>query len=422
VEASFMLFRDEKDTATVASTLEGRADLAMQCSDLGIWDWDIPTGSIVVDLPNAPADLAALATRITRVSDVAALIHPDDLRAVEAALRAHVKDEVPFYEAEYRYLAPGEVWSWAYDRGRVVQRDAYGRALRMVGTHRDITERKRIEEQLRQAQKLESIGALAAGIAHEINTPTQYVGDNTRFLRDAFSDLLGYLETMRSALACAEGVDKARLDAARDEADLDFLLEEIPRAVGQSEDGVQRIASIVRAMKEFSHPGSNEKEPVDVNSSIKSTITVARNEWKYVADVDLDLEPALPPVPGHPGEINQVILNLVINASHAIADKLATSDDEKGLIRIATRARDAGVEILIRDSGGGIPDEIRERIFDPFFTTKGVGKGTGQGLSIARSVVVDKHGGELSFETRPGEGTDFRVFLPMKSPGDEEGT
>ncbi|MBI4644648.1 MAG: PAS domain S-box protein [Deltaproteobacteria bacterium] len=285
---------------------------------------------------------------------------------------------------------------------------------------RDITERLILEMQLAQAQKLESIGQLAAGIAHEINTPIQYVGDNTRFLRDAFGDLLQLLEKHKDLLeACKTGTVAptllGRVETASREADLDYLVDEIPAAISQSLEGVERVAKIVRAMKDFSHPGTVEKQAVDLNKAIESTITVTRNEWKYVAEMVTDLDPSLPLVPCRPDELNQVILNIIINAAHAIAEAVGREPAEKGTITIKTRRNGEGVEILISDTGPGIPEEFRSRIFDPFFTTKEVGKGTGQGLAISHSVIADKHGGSINFETTLGQGTTFIIRLPVET-------
>jgi signal transduction histidine kinase len=197
-----------------------------------------------------------------------------------------------------------------------------------------------------------------------------------------------------------------------DKSDLDYLLREIPLALEQSMDGVQRVATIVGAMKDFSHPGV-EKVPLDINHAIESTLTVARNTWKYVAVVQTRFEPKLPLVPCLPGEFNQVILNLVVNAAQAIGESLRGLNGATGTITISTALVGNRVEIRVQDTGGGIPEGIRDRVFDPFFTTKPVGKGTGQGLAIARAVIVDKHGGNIRFESAPGRGTTFIVELPI---------
>ncbi len=190
-------------------------------------------------------------------------------------------------------------------------------------------------------------------------------------------------------------------------------MSEIPKAIEQSLDGTTRVARIVQAMKDFSHPDAGEKKPVNLNQAIEATATVARNEWKYVAELEMHFDPSLPPVRCLAGEINQVILNLVVNAAHAIADTHVVKQGGKGTIILATRRDGHWVEIRVGDTGGGIPENIRDKVCDPFFTTKPVGKGTGQGLFIAHNVVVEKHGGTLTFETETGKGTTFIIRLPL---------
>jgi signal transduction histidine kinase len=263
-----------------------------------------------------------------------------------------------------------------------------------------------MEVQLRHAQKLESIGQLAAGIAHEINTPAQYVGDNLHFVQESFGHI-------QSLIALQEGLIPQEAREAMDEADVPFLMEEIPRALEQAIEGVSRISTLVRAMKEFSHPGQKEKTPSNLNRAIESTITVARNEWKYVADMRTDFDPVLPLVPCMVSDFNQVMLNLIVNAAHAISD--VAKDGAKGTITVSTRRNGLFAEVSVADTGSGIPEAVRERVFDPFFTTKNVGKGSGQGLAISRSVIVDKHGGTIGFETEPGRGTTFLIRLPLAS-------
>jgi PAS domain S-box-containing protein len=296
-----------------------------------------------------------------------------------------------------------------------------GRVPGLILLGSDVTNRKILESQLGQAQKLEAIGQLASGIAHEINTPAQYVGDNIRFLKDSFADLKGFQgKCERLFQEAASGRDfsaiAGQIQSAADDADLDYMMEEIPKAIDQSAEGIDRITRIVRAMKEFSHPGSGSKTRIDLNRAIESTVTIAKNEWKYVAEMVLALDSGLPPVSCFPEEFNQVILNMIINAAHAIAEKQQRSGtSEKGRITIATCVQGESVEIRIGDTGTGIPEDIRSRVFDPFFTTKEVGKGTGQGLSISRSVIVDKHGGTIDLESEEWKGTVFIVKLPLLS-------
>ncbi len=281
-----------------------------------------------------------------------------------------------------------------------------------------LSELKSTQALLLHAQKLESIGQLAAGIAHEINTPTQYVTDNVQFLLRAFEKVGAIVGASRDLIECIRaGEDpQAALDAAEEtfkKARVDYILKEGPKAIQQSLDGLHRVASIVKAMKDFSHPSAGERAPVDLDEAISSTITVATNEWKYVADIETFFDPALPLVPCLRDEVNQVFLNLIVNAAHAIDEKTLGGVLGRGTIRIDARPDgDDWVEVRVTDSGAGIPEHARNRVFDPFFTTKPVGKGTGQGLAIAYSVIVDKHDGEISFETETGQGTTFVVRLP----------
>ncbi|HEX2101619.1 MAG TPA: ATP-binding protein, partial [Candidatus Synoicihabitans sp.] len=297
-------------------------------------------------------------------------------------------------------------------------RNASGVAEAALVVARDVTERRILEVQLRQAQKLESIGQLATGIAHEINTPTQFINDNVCFLRDAFADIHRLLSSYEELLKVAEvgQISPSELSAARalrDSINLEFLLQEIPRALGDTLDGVGRTATIVRAMRTFAHPGSAEKTLIDLQEMVEDALTMTRNEWRYVADATADIDPELPPIPVFPGELSQVLLNLIINATHTIAEKVSDRGHGKGAITITARRDGDVAELRIRDTGLGIPDKVRERVFDPFFTTKSVGKGTGQGLTLARSIIVKKHGGSLSFETVIGEGSTFIVRLPL---------
>ena len=280
------------------------------------------------------------------------------------------------------------------------------------------TKRHQLESQLLHAQKLESIGQLAAGIAHEVNTPTQHVGDNTVFLRDNVEGVLKLIDQYDTLVAVAKerGVGQeqiAAIESAAEDVDLAFVREEIPKAFAQTLDGVERVSQIVQAMKDFSHPGSGDKVATDLNTTIASTITVCRNRWKYVADLETDFQNDLPAVPCVVGEFNQVILNLIVNAADAIDAHGGAGGPDKGRITVGTRRDGDWVETRVSDTGGGIPEAIRDRVFDPFFTTKAVGQGTGQGLAISHDVIVAKHGGTITLETDPGVGTTFIIRLPI---------
>jgi PAS domain S-box-containing protein len=286
----------------------------------------------------------------------------------------------------------------------------------VLGVVTDIREQQQRELGIRHDQKLESLGRLSAGIAHEINTPIQFVGDNTRFLASAYQEMLNLLFVYRECMDSPAGgmswnEHGERARKAEQKADIDYLAAEVPAAVEQSLEGIERVASLVRAMKSFSYKDANDRSYSDLNEALRTTLTVARNEVKYVADVILDLGD-VPDVLCHVGDLNQVFLNLLVNAADAIGEQ-----DGRGEIRISTRTEGSTVVIAFTDTGCGIPEDIRQVIFEPFFTTKEVGKGTGQGLALARTVVHEKHGGTI--EVHPGAtgGTAFVLRLPIDGKG-----
>jgi two-component system, NtrC family, sensor kinase len=283
----------------------------------------------------------------------------------------------------------------------------------------DVTELKRTQAELIAAQRWAAVGTLAAGVAHEINTPLQFVGDNLNFLRNATRQLMAQLEPLRRLRErVLEGAPLAELADAASHANQaerasrwSFLEKELPNALDACVDGLERVATIVDSLKEFAHSSPEMKEPADLNRAIEGTLALAVNEYKHVAELKTELG-ELPPIVCHIGDLRQVVLNLVVNAAHAIAD-VVRGTEQKGELGVRTWRDGDEVLIAVTDTGAGIPERIRHRIFEPFFTTKGVGKGTGQGLAIAWSLVTQRHHGALSFETVPGRGTTFHVRLPL---------
>jgi PAS domain S-box-containing protein len=383
------------------SLVQRSSDLIVVCDRRGTLSY---VSAASVDLIGVEA--SELAGR-----DLAEVLHPDEREAFRGWLGQ--VDGTDGQAPEWRLLADSgeERWVQVGFTDLTIDPAVGGIVLHL----RDVTERRRLETELRHAQKLESVGQLAAGIAHEINTPIQFVGDNLRFLSDAFGDLARLVTAGRTAARAdgAAGGPAARsADAAVSEIDADFLLTEVPGALEETLDGVSRVATIVRAMKAFGH-FSEEKAPADLNEAVHSTLVVAGGELRDVADVVTDLGD-LPPVHCNAGDINQVLLNLVVNAAHAIGAKVAGGGG-RGTVTVRTRRDGDHVTIEVRDTGVGIPPDIADRVFDQFFTTKDVGTGTGQGLALAHALVHQRHNGTITFTSEPGVGTTFTVRLPIES-------
>ncbi|MCE5302383.1 MAG: hybrid sensor histidine kinase/response regulator [Planctomycetaceae bacterium] len=290
---------------------------------------------------------------------------------------------------------------------------------RVIAQQQTLVEKQQMEQELAQAEKLKAIGQLAAGIAHEINTPTQYIGDNARFLENAFEHIAGMLDDLKKLLQATRenAVTDALLDQIEQKlrkADLEYLSSEIPQAIRQSLEGVRHVSEIVGAMKEYSHPDGGRQQPIDLNHAVENAVTLCQNEWKYVANVITDFDAELPLVRCVPSDIHRVVVNLVVNAAHATAEATRFGGLGKRPIIVRTRRDGPSVELRVKDFGCGIADDIRDRVFEPFFTTKDVGVGTGQGLSIARALVVDRHGGTIRFDSELGHGTTFYIRLPIE--------
>ena len=351
-------------------------------------------------------------------------------RSLSGLLRLGTTEDVPSFEVGDA-VANGEVFAgtvafhrqdgqtrWADLHLAPVEADAEPPATH-AGVLVDVTERVHTAHRLAQSERLSAIGRLAAGVAHEIATPIQFVGDSVHFLRDALADLTTAVVALQQVRRVVRAGDDAAKAAAEAEAieestDLEYLLEHAPRAVEACTDGLERVSQIARSLREFAHPQQATMAAVDLNHVIGDTLTLARNEYKYVADLDTDFAP-LPPVTCVAGSIGQVMLNLIVNAAHAVGDAVRSSGG-KGTIAVTTRVDGDDVVVTVRDSGAGIPDAVRPHVFEPFFTTKAVGKGTGQGLAIAHDIVTAGHGGRIDVTSTPGAGATFQIRLPIGGP------
>lgn len=313
--------------------------------------------------------------------------------------------------------------SYAWIRNIITLGDLAGNKPIAHGVFFDITasieaaeENKTLQLRLQQGQKLEAIGQLAAGVAHEINTPIQYIGDNISFLTDSCQELFNYVDQCQQLISQAEQQQfeprlTEQIQASADDISLDYLRDELPAALTEAKEGTERVADIVKAMKEFSHPGAKVAQRIDLSRAVNNSISMAKNEWKLHAKVEFTPDESLPLVECFAGELNQVLLNIIVNAAHAIQEKWPRGD--QGLISINTRLEDNHVAIAITDNGAGMPGSVKQRIFDPFYTTKEVGKGSGQGMSIAYAIIVEQHGGEINIDSVEGEGTTFTLNLPL---------
>jgi len=350
------------------------------------------------------------------------LIHSDDKPKVTAAFDM-CNNSGRGFEVEYRIVkSDGEI-------AEVIDRvePAFNERAEVAGFYGmciDITGKKKAVRELERTQMLQNLGKLTAGIAHEINTPIQFVGDNLNFLSDSFADiitLLGEYQGLKSAAGQVVGKDKLdSIKKAEENSDLDFITDEIPQAISQSIDGIKRVSSMIAAMRDFSHIDERRIALADLTKALNSTLAILRNEIKYVADVKTDIAESLPMVMCCIDDIQQVFLNLIINASHSIKD-VVDKGGKRGLITVSSRVDADQVVFTISDTGTGIPEDIRQKIFEPFFTTKGHCQGTGQGLAIVNSIITEKHKGRIELETEVGIGTTFTIYLPIDEESRNDG-
>ena len=297
-------------------------------------------------------------------------------------------------------------------------KDDHGKIIGTSAIIRDISTEKLNQARQQQQLKLTAIGRLSAGVAHELNTPIQFVGDNVRFLKDGVNALLTLCETYKELLGAARAHKVTpdlilRCQTAFETSDIDFIIEEAPVALSQAMEGLERISRIVKSMRDFCPPEAMEKSRLDLNKAIQNTAVIGGNSWNRVADIQYDFDTSLPPVTCYAGELNQAILHLIVNAAHSIGEALKLRNEPRGTIKISTRKRGDKVQLRISDTGTGIPDEIRTCIFDPFFTTKSVGSGVGHGLTIVYSTIVNRLGGAINVESEIGKGTTFILDFPI---------
>jgi len=391
--------------------------LTLENAPLGLFTCDLESRLLTVN--PAFESIVGFSIEHLRNKRLTELIHPDWAEEWAEVTRRLIGEETAIGFLDRTFVCADEKRIEGVVTARLM-RDRTGRPQQLVGQLEDVTGRRELERRLAQDEKLKSIGQLAAGVAHEINTPTQFVAHNLQFLEISFGTLLESISACREHDRPKRGepIGARTLESADagEDVDLDYLVEEIPRALEQSRSGIERISTIVRSVGALVRPDSRTCELVDLNRVVEATIVLTANQWKYVAEVATDLDPELPLVPCLPGLISQVVVNLLINAAQAIANPPEQAGDASGEIRISTRSNGDWAELCIADSGGGIPDQVRARIFDPFFTTKEVGQATGQGLAIAHNIVVGQHHGEILVKSEERHGATFTVRLPLTAP------
>lgn len=341
-----------------------------------------------------------------------------------------------FYESLWKTILSGKPWKGHFinkkKNGSFHEEEASispvfndkGEIINFVALKRDVSDMINIENQLRHAQKMEGIGTLAAGIAHEINTPLQYLHDNTMFIKDSLRNIFSALNEAKEIVSSCtlenrSEIEKkfSRMKLLLNDKNLNYLTQEIPAAINENENGIQIVRKIVMAMKNFSHPGMKTMQKADINEAIRSTIIITKNVWKYNTEIETEFGDKLPEVSCHIADINQVFLNMITNSCDAISERNEKSETGNitGLIKIKTYSDNNFVFIEVSDNGNGIPEKVIDKIFQPFFTTKQIGKGTGQGLALSYDIIVNKHNGDIKVESKEGKGTKFTVKLPIEN-------
>ena len=386
---------------------EERSIFALEGACYAVWEWNPQTDQISFPLLWEEIVRYAEDERPATVSAWVETFHSDDKQPFLSTLHDYLASKEASFATEFRKWSTESSLEWILARGKLVKCDEQGRPIRVIGTLTNISATKNLQAQLSQAQKLEAIGQLAAGVSHEINTPMQYIGDNLSALQDNFADMLSYQQAMYDVL---DETATQKIKVLADQYDMTFILEDSPLAIQQAREGVERVTEIVKAMKIFSHVGPSEnKQFINLHEALNNALIITRNSYKYIAEVETDYSTEINGVECYASELNQVFINLIINAAHSIEEKKSGI----GKIKVITRKLGTSVEILFQDNGAGMPAEIQDKVFNLFFTTKEVGKGTGQGLSLSQNIVVKNHGGHLFFESSHDHGTTFHIQLPL---------
>ncbi len=402
----------ERNWIPAGSALPGLLTRLSQILYSGVWkeeslwmeDWIGPMESLMDKPISEPADRS-----ICWIDQ----IHPRDRSYYRSALNDLIRQG---REGTLEYRIRTRSDQERFVRDFLVVDGSTDGAIRVEGLLVDQTDMIQVRKRLDRTRLLQSMGQLAAGIVHEINTPIQFIGDNLQFLSESFEQIFELIRQDRQVepeKQVAAG-DSQSVPVASDDSEFEYLRQEIPQAIRQSMDGIRHVAAIVTAMRDFSHIDERRMAPADLNKAVRSTLIIVHHQIKYVAEVQTSLDPDVPMVMCCIDDLNQVLINLLVNAAHAIGDVVGTGGAQKGIIRVATRKDGAFVEITISDTGTGIPEEVQKRMFEPFFTTKGHDKGTGQGLLYVKTIVVDKHHGTLTWDTQPGQGTTFTVRIPIE--------
>ncbi|MDP2325350.1 MAG: PAS domain-containing protein, partial [Gammaproteobacteria bacterium] len=386
-----------------------RLDLATQISHLGIWDLDVPSNQLYWNQWMTEiygADLSGA----REPGKFQSLVHPDDRERLDAE-RVSAWGAGRDLTSRYRVLRPDGSIRWIEAR-TVTIRDSAGQVIRVLGTSEDRTEHIRQAEQQQHRRHMESIGLLAAGVAHEINTPAQYISSNLQFIGEGLQQISSILTRWQTSKQLTND------DISEDmhKADIDYLLEEVPGAVQLSLDGITRISDIVQNLSDLAMPQS-DRSPVDLNTLIEHSLMTLQERWSRLAELQLELAPDLPVVRLSQAGFSQALAHLITNAVEAIEARIRGAAGGRGRIRIASRCDTDEAEVSVTDNGCGMTPAVQARAFEPFFSSKPAGGGAGNGLAHVHAFVV-QHGGSIRVESEPGAGCRITIRLPFSAPAD----